>query len=240
MTIGHQRLDKVISEYLNISRKNIRLVVAQKRVSVDGKVSLDVAQIVNKFSIIQVDNKFIQNVKPLYLMMNKPVGVVSATIDAKHKTVIDVIQALGILSKNEILELHIVGRLDLNTSGLLLLTNDSRWSERLMSPDKKVEKRYHVQLRNALTSDYIEAFKQGMYFEYEDITTKPVDLKITAEKEAEVILTEGRYHQIKRMFGRFRNEVLALKRISIGTLQLSDELQLGDAILLTQNQADNI
>lgn len=240
MTIGHQRLDKVISEYLNISRKNIRLVVAQKRVSVDGKVSLDVAQIVNKFSIIQIDNKFIQNVKPLYLMMNKPVGVVSATIDAKHKTVIDVIQALGILSKNEILELHIVGRLDLNTSGLLLLTNDSRWSERLMSPDKKVEKRYHVQLRNALTSDYIEAFKQGMYFEYEDITTKPVDLKITAEKEAEVILTEGRYHQIKRMFGRFRNEVLALKRISIGTLQLSDELQLGDAILLTQNQADNI
>ena len=240
MTIGHQRLDKVISEYLNISRKNVRLVVAQKRVSVDGKVSLDVAQIVNKFSIIQVDNKFIQNVKPLYLMMNKPVGVVSATIDGKHKTVIDVIQALGILSKNEILELHIVGRLDLNTSGLLLLTNDSRWSERLMSPDKKVEKRYHVQLRNALTSDYIEAFKQGMYFEYEDITTKPVDLKITAEKEAEVILTEGRYHQIKRMFGRFRNEVLALKRISIGTLQLSDELQLGDAILLTQNQADNI
>lgn len=240
MTIGHQRLDKVISEYLNISRKNIRLVVAEKRVSVDGKVSLDVAQIVNKFSIIQIDNKFIQNVKPLYLMMNKPVGVVSATIDAKHKTVIDVIQALGILSKNEILELHIVGRLDLNTSGLLLLTNDSRWSERLMSPDKKVEKRYHVQLRNALTSDYIEAFKQGMYFEYEDITTKPVDLKITAEKEAEVILTEGRYHQIKRMFGRFRNEVLALKRISIGTLQLSDELQLGDAILLTQNQADNI
>lgn len=240
MSISHQRLDKVISEYLNVSRKKVRPVVAQKRVTVDGQVSLDVAQIVNKFSTIELDNKVIQSVQPIYLMMNKPIGIVSATKDDKHQTVIDLVRSFNILSDNEVADLHIVGRLDLNTSGLLLLTNDSRWSERLMSPENKVEKRYHVTLKNAVSTDYIEAFHRGMYFEYEDITTKPVALKLLSEKETEVVLSEGRYHQIKRMFGRFRNEVVALKRISIGNLQLSDELPIGAVKILTKDQASKV
>lgn len=240
MAISHQRLDKVVSDYLGIARKNVRVIVAQKRLLVDGAVCLDVAKVVNKFSVIELDGKVIQNNEPIYLMLNKPVGVVSATIDDKHQTVIDVVRSLNILTESDIRALHIVGRLDLNTSGLLLLTNDSRWSERLMSPEKKVEKRYHVTLKNTLSADYIGVFKQGMYFEYEDITTKPVELKIISEKEAEVILTEGRYHQIKRMFGRFRNEVIALKRTSIGNLELSEELPIGAVKVLNREQASKV
>ena len=167
-------------------------------------------------------------------MLHKPVGVVCATKDKQHKTVVDLLQC-----KNKE-QLHIVGRLDLNTSGLVLLTDDSRWSERLTSPQNKVEKRYVVTLKKPLSAEYIDAFAQGMYFDYEDITTKPVKLTIISTYQAEVILTEGRYHQIKRMFGRFRNPVVALHRVAIGSFVLDDSLKAGESRELSKtNILDN-
>ena len=158
-------------------------------------------------------------------MMNKPIGVVSATKDEQHKTVMDLLVEKNINTD----DLHIVGRLDLHSSGLLLLTNDGDWSRALMSPEKKVAKVYEVTLENPITDECIQAFANGMYFSYEDITTKPAQLEKLSECVAKVTLEEGRYHQIKRMFGRFRNPVLALHRVSIGEIELDDGLAPGES-----------
>ncbi|WNC67674.1 16S rRNA pseudouridine(516) synthase [Thalassotalea nanhaiensis] len=223
MAIGRSRLDKLLSEKLNIKRKDVRLLLAQKRVAVDGCLALDIDLIVDTFSQITVDDEPVQANQAKYVMLHKPVGVVSATKDDIHKTVIDL---LDFEYKDS---LHIAGRLDLNSSGLLLLTNDSRWSEMLSKPDNKVAKEYHVTLANKLTVDMIPAFLNGMYFEFEDITTKPATLEILSDYVAKVELIEGKYHQIKRMFGRFRNPVVKLHRQSIGNLQLDATLMPGES-----------
>ncbi len=227
MAINTRRLDRFISEFYQINRKKVRLILAQKRVFVDGVLAADMAQIIDQFSHIVMDLEVLQANQPHYIMLNKPVGVVCATKDDKHKTVIDLLK--GHFDESIISSLHIVGRLDLNTSGLVLLTNDSRWSEKLTSPAYKVAKCYHVTLANPITANYVEAFAQGMYFPYEKITTQPAILSIISSVKAQVILTEGRYHQIKRMFGRFRNPVVALHRHSIGKLYLDQSLSSGES-----------
>lgn len=216
------RIDRFISKECQIKRKDIRALIAKGLIAIDGQSACDVSQKIDEFSHISLNGKVLQNNKAHYLMLNKPVGVVSATKDSQHKTVID------LLTHPEKAQLHIVGRLDLNSSGLLLLTNDSRWSSKLTDPKHKVEKRYIVTLKNPINEEYISAFEQGFYFEYEDITTKPAQLNIINDNVAEVILTEGRYHQIKRMFGRFRNPVVKLHRCSIGNIVLDSDLESGD------------
>ncbi len=234
MALNKARLDRFLAQHCQISRKDVRLILAQKRVKIDGVVALNIDEIIDNFSHISFDNKVLQANTAYYIMLNKPIGVVSATSDKQHKTVIDL---LDYPFKNE---LHIVGRLDLNTSGLVLLTNDSRWSERLTLPDRKVPKRYSVSLKNKLNQDYISAFADGMYFAFEDLTTKPAKLTIISDYQAEVELVEGRYHQIKRMFGRFRNTVTALHRSSIGNLQLDESLAEGESRKLTAIEINQI
>ncbi|MEI6894965.1 MAG: pseudouridine synthase [Colwellia sp.] len=238
MSIKTTRLDRFISENCQINRKKVRLILAQKRVYVDGLLASDIALIVDKFSLIVLDDKTLQSNKAHYIMLNKPIGVVCATKDNKHKTVIDLL--VGSYNKAILADLHIVGRLDLNTTGLVLLTNDSRWSEQLTSPEYKVKKHYRVTLAKPLTADYISAFAKGMYFTYEKITTQPVQLRILSDFQSEVILTEGRYHQIKRMFGRFHNKVVILHRYAIGQLKLDKRLLIGESRHLTPLEVINI
>ena len=240
MALSRIRLDRFISKQLAISRGDVRLMLAQKRIVVDGNIVANIDQIIDKFSVIEIDNKVVQNNKPCYVMLNKPIGVVSATIDEQHQTVIDLLKISGLFSAEICDSLHIVGRLDLNSSGLLLLTNDSRWSSYLTSPDNKVVKKYRVTLANQLSSDYIDAFKEGMYFSYEEITTKPVQLEIISNHVAEVYLIEGRYHQIKRMFGRFSNPVIKLHRLAIGNLILDEKLIAGQCRWLSSGEVAGI
>ena len=249
MTISHQRLDRFLNKNHQLNRHNVKVMLAQKRVMVDGEIVTSGDHIVHKFSHICLDDKTLQQNKPIYLMLHKPVGVVSSTKGGnfderlrkqnpnqlhEHATVID------LLTHPQKSELHIVGRLDLNTSGLVLLTNDSRWSSLLTLPDSKVEKRYRVLLQNPITAEYISAFAEGMYFSKENITTRPAKLRIIAEYIAEVILTEGRYHQIKRMFGRFQNPVIGLHREAIGQLVLDDTLKVGESRALSAIEFNNI
>lgn len=242
MSISRGRLDRFISQQCQINKRDVRLMIAKKRIAVDGEIASSVEQAIDKFSKIELDGKMLQDNNALYLMLHKPIGVVSATKDKQHKTVLDLLSQQ--VNESDLKSLHIVGRLDLNTSGLVLLTNDSRWSERLTQPSHKVAKRYRVTLGNkvmlAQQKDYIEAFEQGMYFAYEDITTQPASLNFLSETVAELTLTEGRYHQIKRMFGRFRNPVIALHRFAIGELYLTTELAVGNSQLLTIEQVENI
>lgn len=240
-TSKRSRLDRFLSAKLGINRGDVRLMLAKKQVLVDGIVATDIQQQINSFThVALIDQeggesfKVVQDNQPQYWMMNKPIGVVSATTDDQHKTVMDL---MPIPDANE---LHIAGRLDLNSSGLLLLTNDGRWSRALSEPKADVGKCYRVELEKPLTKDYIQAFSEGMYFSFEDITTRPVELTIISDYVAELRLVEGRYHQIKRMFGRFRNPVLALHRISIGNVLLDEALAPGQSRPLTELEVSGI
>lgn len=234
------RLDRFMSKQLGINRRDIKLMLAQGRIIINAKVVRDVAIKVEEFDRVEFDGKPLQDKQPVYIMMNKPLGVVSATKDQQHKTVVDLLSEDLKQINGGCHDLHIVGRLDLNTSGLLLLTNDGRWSRQLMNPEKKVKKIYRVTLKNDLTEEYVSAFAKGMYFSFEKIITQPAQLTILSKKIAQVVLTEGKYHQIKRMFGRFRNPVLALHRCKVGELILDEALLPGESRALTTEEVTGI
>ena len=233
MRTARTRLDRFISARSGVSRRGVRQLLAQGRVSVDGSPATTINQVIGEFSRVVMDEQVLQANTPVYLMLHKPVGVVSATRDDHHPTVID------LLHRADRCSLHIAGRLDFNSSGLLLLTNDGRWSRRLSSPDAGIYKRYRVKVEQPLGRDYIEAFAAGMQFDYEGITTRPARLRIISDHVAEVALVEGRYHQIRRMFGRFNNRVLALHRFAVGNLQLDPTLQPGQSRALNPLELDN-
>lgn len=230
MQSSRTRLDRFLRTHANLNKHDIRMLLAQHKVRVDGNVITDATHIVDRFSHVVLNGQTLQENTPFYVMLNKPTGVVSATRDEVHKTVID------LLDYEFRYELHIAGRLDLNSSGLILLTNDSRWSRKLTDPKHKVVKRYRVRVENPISEEYIQAFAEGMYFPFENIQTQPVELTIIEPCVAELTLTEGRYHQIKRMFGRFRNPVKELHRHAIGNLLLDPTLHQGRSRLLTHDE----
>jgi len=222
MAAASNRLDRFLARTLQRPLKQVRLDLIKGRVKVDNQLCNEPSRMVNQFSQIEYDGQILQNNNPIYILLHKPIGVVCATKDAQHTTVIDLIEH----PQKE--DLHIVGRLDLNSSGLVLLTNDGRWSSALTDPKHKVNKVYEVEVEHPITEDYISAFAEGMYFEYENHTTAPALLRILSANKAQVVLTEGKYHQIKRMFGRFRNPVLKLHRIAIGHYSLPSDLKVGE------------
>lgn len=228
------RLDRFISKALQVSLRQVRVLLIQKKIKVDGVVVDDGQYPINAFSTIECDEQILRQLTPVYLMFNKPKGIVCATKDHQHSTVLDSIDHP--LSAT----LHIVGRLDLNSTGLVLLTNDSDWSKHIMSPDAKVIKKYRVTVAHDITPETVAGFKQGLYFEYEGITTKPVDLNMESPRVAHLSLMEGKYHQIKRMFGRFRNPVVALHRYQVGALALEESLFEGQFRPLTIAERDSL
>lgn len=208
------RLDRFIDQHSDWSKGDTRLLLAQKRIRVDGEVAHSIQQRIDPFALVELDGQLLQQRQPVYLAFHKPAGVVSATKDTQHRTVLDCID------HPQRDELHIAGRLDFNSTGLVLLTNDGAWSRRISQPDSGIDKIYEVNVAEPLTEHYITAFREGIYFGYEDITTRPAVLDILSEYRARVTLHEGKYHQIKRMFGAFQNEVLALHRVSVGPIEL--------------------
>jgi len=226
MTASAHRLDRLLNHTLGLPRSTVRLLLAQGRILVDGQLAGSASQPVDRFTRITVDGEALPCVTPVYLKLHKPVGVLCATRDAEHSTVIDLLQHPARDT------LHLVGRLDRASSGLVLLTNDGRWSRALMAPDAAVEKVYEVRVWDRLTQEMVEAFAVGMHFAYEDITTLPARLEILDDTLARVTLVEGRYHQIKRMFGRFRNPVLTLHRVRIGAVTLPADLAEGRSCAL--------
>ncbi len=168
--------------------------------------------------------------RALYLMLHKPAGYLSATSDPEHPTVIDLIDDADKHS------LHLVGRLDRSTTGLVLLTNDGRWSKQIMAADQKVAKVYVVETADPIGEDAEDAFARGFYFHTEDITTLPAKLERLGERRARLTLHEGRYHQVKRMFHRINNRVTALHRERIGGLSLPEDLQPGKWRMLFKDE----
>ncbi len=212
-----------------MGRKQARRCVLERRVTVDGVTAGRHDLELTRFSRVELDGRPVVETSPrIGLMLYKPRGVLSATKDAQWPTVLDGIDLAGKES------LHLVGRLDRATTGLVLLTNDGAWSKALMRPERKVPKVYEVETAHPIAAGTVEAFARGFHFHTENITTLPAELEITGERQARLTLHEGRYHQIKRMFHRVGNRVTALHRSRIGDLALPDDWTPGQWRLLTE------
>ena len=222
------RVDRFLSNLPQFNRQQARLLLIEKRVRVDGQIVSDPHHDIREFSRIELDEHVLQAGKPArYFMLHKPPGCVSATQDPEHPTVLD------LLSEADKHDLHIAGRLDFNTSGLMLITNDGHWSRHLTQPQTKLPKVYYVETDQDITDAYITRFEQGVYFAYEDLTTLPATLELLGPRSARLSIVEGRYHQVKRMFGYFDNKVVRLHRESIGPLMLDSRLAPGEYRALT-------
>ncbi|MDO6563161.1 pseudouridine synthase [Amphritea sp. 1_MG-2023] len=216
------QLDRFIQLNTPYSRQRVRCLLAEGRVTVAGHVVRDGSVEVDRFIPISLDNQCLQAAQAYYLMLHKPAGVVSATQHPEHQTVIDLIP-------EELRQgLHLAGRLDLKTTGLLLLTNDGQWSRRITQPSSKIAKVYRVTTQDEVAVEAEAVFRQGIYFGYEDITTQPAELQRLDRYHSRLTLYEGRYHQVKRMFGYFDNEVTELHRERVGELTLDPDLLPGE------------
>lgn len=219
------RLDRLLTKQCRCSQKQARLWVNSGSVTLNEHVITDYTQRIRRFDRIVLRagdvERIIQNEQAHYIMLHKPAGVVSATSDPVHQTVIDLI------TEPYASQLHIAGRLDATSTGLLLLTNDGAWSKNITQAKQKTAKIYWVETESPIDPQTVQIFKQGLYFATEDITTLPVHMDILAKNQARLTLHEGRYHQIRRMFARVNNRVVKLHREQIGSCHLGD-LPAGD------------
>lgn len=224
------RIDKILSSQNIGSRKEIKTIIKQGRIKADGNV---VMRPEDKFDPetckITVDDKAILYKPFIYIMMNKPKGVVSASRDSREKTVVDLLP-----QELRRRELFPAGRLDRNTEGLLIITDDGDFSHKLLAPKSHVYKLYEVTVDRRLDEKDIEAFSLGISEGGDDF--KPANMKITGEKTALVEICEGKFHQVKRMFYAVGAEVLELRRIRIGELSLDSGLPAGSARELTTDE----
>lgn len=226
------KLLRFLGKRAALSGRTARFALFEGRVTLDGARVADGTTEVDRFARVELDGMPLQQgERPLHLMLHKPPGVLSSTSDAVHQTVIDLINHPARHT------LHLAGRLDRASSGLILLTNDGRWSKRVTAAAGRVPKGYVVETRDPIEADAVEKFAQGFYFHTEEITTLPAELVILGERVARLTLWEGRYHQIKRMFHRVSNRVTTLHRESVGALHLPDTLAAGEWRLLEPEEA---
>jgi len=229
------RVDRFLSNLPCFNRQQVRLLLVEKRVRIDGEITRDPHAEVREFSRVEVDDQELQAGKPVrHFMLHKPAGCVSATRDPQHPTVLDLIH------EPDKDDLHIAGRLDFNTTGLMLITNDGSWSRRLTQPQTKLPKVYYVETEQTIGPEYALKFSEGLYFAFEDLTTQPAGLELLGPKSARLSIVEGRYHQVKRMFGHFDNKVLRLHRERMGPLVLDEALKPGEYRPLSDKEIEMI
>lgn len=224
------RLDKYLAHAQVGTRKEVKLLIRKKHVTVNGEIVIkDDVHIDEVHDVVCVDGEEIYYETMVYLMLNKPSGVISATVDEVHETVLDCIGAS--LPK----DCFPVGRLDIDTEGLLLITNDGKLSHFLLSPKHHVKKTYYVEMKNILSKEDIEILENGSIVLYEKVI-KPAKVEVIDDYHCYLTIEEGRYHQVKRMMSAVGNEVLYLKRISMGSLRLDENLQTGEWRWLSEEE----
>lgn len=228
------RLDKLLANMGYGSRKEVKQLLKQKAVTVDGDYVKDAALHVDpEKQIVSVFGERVVYTEFVYFIMNKPPGVISATEDLRDETVIDLLEPL-----HQHFQPFPVGRLDKDTEGLLLLTNDGQLAHNLLSPKKHVPKVYYAQIEGVVTEEDAEKFANGVELD-DGYVTKPgklVILKSAQQSEIELTIQEGKFHQVKRMFEAVGKRVTYLKRISMGSLKLDENLALGEYRELTAEE----
>ena len=218
------------------SRSEIKKFLKTCRVKLNGKFekSPNTQVDIDKDEIL-FDDEIVIYREFTYLMLNKPKDYISATFDPKLPTV------LGLLEfPYSNMELFPVGRLDIDTTGFLILTNDGKFSYNVTNPKKKVNKKYLVTLRDDISSNQIESLENGIYFEKEDFTTENAKVEEISKREIYLTISEGKFHQVKRMLEYVGNEVVELKRVSIGNLSLDEKLELREYREITNNELEEI
>ena len=234
------RLDKYLVACAVGSRTEVKNFLKAGRVMVNGKKEKSAKlQINEETDEICFDGQKLEYEEFVYYMMNKPQGVISATEDPKHKTVLDLLDDLA-RSK----EVFPVGRLDIDTHGLLLLTNDGKLAHALLSPKRHVDKTYLAQIKGIMTQEDVEKFAQGIPLK--DFTCQPARLELVTidteknQSQIRVTIAEGKFHQVKRMVGYCGKEVVDLQRLTMGTLVLDENLQRGEWRHLTKEELEDL
>ena len=232
------RLDKFLVACAIGSRTEVKNFLKSGRVTVNGKKEKSAKLHINEETDeISFDGQKLDYEEFVYYMMNKPKGVISATEDPKHKTVLDLLDDLA-RSK----EVFPVGRLDIDTHGLLLLTNDGKLAHALLSPKRHVDKTYLAQVKGIMTDEDIETFAQGIPLK--DFTCQPAKLELVSidtekgESLIRVTIAEGKFHQVKRMVAYCGKEVVDLQRLTMGTLTLDEDLKRGEWRRLTKEELE--
>lgn len=227
-----ERIDKIIGNQTEYSRKDVKKLVLQKRVRVNGEVILKSDIKINpETDSISIDGKDINVTENVYLILNKPAGFISATEDKAQKTVLDLID-----EKYSHRELFPAGRLDKDTTGMMIITDDGQFAHNILAPKKHISKTYEVEIDIAVTEEMKLGFENGVNLN--DGVCKAAKLEITGENTAVVVLTEGRYHQIKRMFGCFGAKVTKLHRTAMGFLKLPEDLKEGASRELSKQELE--
>lgn len=231
------RLDKYLADMGVGTRAEVKKYVRQGKVKIDGRVvkSPEEKIDVEIQTVSYLDQKVTYETFEYY-MLNKPAGVISAATDTREKTVVDLIE------EKKRKDLFPVGRLDKDTEGLLLITNDGELAHRLLSPKRHVDKVYYAKVKGVVTEKDVKAFSEGVSLGHGEMA-KPAALEIlTSDEISEIRLTiqEGKFHQVKRMFQSVGKEVVYLKRLSMGTLVLDESLPLGAYRRLTREEIEQL
>lgn len=229
------RLDKFLSQQLGISRALIARELRAKRVTVDGEIVKSGAHKLTPEQEVAFDGQVLEQIHgPRYFMLHKPEGYVCSTDDPDHSTI------LYFIDEPLAEKLHAAGRLDLDTTGLVLLTDDGQWSHRITSPKHECDKTYLVTLEHPLTDDTAEQFAHGVQLHGEKDLTKPATLEQLDTHVVRLTISEGRYHQVKRMFAAVGNRVVELHRERIGAIELDEDLAPGEYRPLTEEEIASV
>ena len=232
------RLDKFISTTTTLSRAEAKKVI-KKGILINDKLIKTPDYKIDEFKdqVIVNGNRLVYQ-KYVYIMMNKPKDTVSATEDAIERTVVDILR-----DEDRIYKVFPVGRLDKDTEGLMLLTNDGELAHKLISPKKDVEKKYYVEVSGELKNEHLKIIKEGVILE-DGYRCKPARLEILDSSEgnskANIFITEGKFHQVKRMMKSLGTTVTYLKRLSIGSLKLDENLKLSEYRYLTDDELNKL
>lgn len=228
------RLDKHIGQLSDYSRKQIKQLVRSGEVMVDGIPATDAAQHIQPNQQVVVNGQALGTVAPRYFMLHKPKGYICATKDGDHPVVLD------LLDEPNKDKLQIAGRLDIDTTGLVLITDDGQWNHAVTSPRRSCLKRYHVCTAEAISDKTESLFQRGLMLDGEKQRTKPAQLTILFANEALLSISEGKYHQVKRMFAAVGNRVEELHREAIGDIELDKDLAQGDYRDLTEAEIASV
>lgn len=227
------RLDKLLANSKLGSRREVKALIRSGIVEVNGITVKKPNHLVCPLSDkVEVEGQVVEYKEHYYVMLNKPAGVITATRDRYHETVVDILD-----DEFKILDLFPVGRLDRDTEGLVILTDDGKLAHQLLAPKKLVPKTYFAIIDGVVHSSDIELFEKGMPLS-EDFTTLPAELNIIEPSKVYMTIYEGKFHQVKRMFEYIGKKVIYLKRVQMGNLKLDESLLPGESRELTEHEVN--
>jgi len=226
------RLDKLLSNATVFTRSQAKIAIRGGKVKVDGSIVKNSAQQVNDDSNVEYMGVSVKKPQPRYIMFNKPVNVVCANKDEEHQTIFDT------LFVPRVETLHVAGRLDINTTGLVLITDDGQWLHRITSPKHKHYKTYLVDLDTPITDKQIRILENGVQLKDEKKRSQPAIIEKITESQIRMSITEGKYHQVKRMMAAVGNHVIKLHREQIAHIKLDETLEEGKWRDLTEREIE--